>query len=111
MWFDADKLMQLIDVASRDLQLPSEAQVTLLQCPKCDLPLSTFQYPQTHVDIDMCGKCCGLWLYPGEFQEIDTVRSSLKKKGEVEAYDPVTGIKGSLVEWINSAITTLLDYS
>ena len=111
VWFDADELNQVLEVASKELRLPKEAKLTGFRCPKCNVPLYAFRYPQTYVEVDMCGQCCGLWLNPGEFKEIKMVRTMLEKKGKLETHAPVTGVKGDLLNWINSAIANLSEFS
>lgn len=60
--------------SSLEQRVPHDAKSTLHRCPKCNLVLFTFRYPQTHVDNDMCPEYRGLWLNPREFKEIKTVR-------------------------------------
>ena len=110
VWFDADELNQVLDVASKELALPKEAKPTRRRCPRCQLPLYAFKYPQTYVEVDMCDDCHGLWLNPGEFKEIKVVRTTLERKGKLETHAPVTGLKGDVLNWINSAIAQLKDF-
>ena len=107
VWFDEDELNEVLPVASKDLQLPSDAKPTRMTCPKCRIPLEAFNYPQTYVKIDMCRECKGLWLYRSELKEIRVVRRHLKKKGTIETHAPVVGFKGDLLSWINGAIDSL----
>ncbi len=110
LWFDAKELNHVAPVASKDLKPPKDAKHTGMTCPRCRVPLVAFYYPQTYVEIDMCGECHGLWLEPGELTEIKVVREHLKKKGELETHSPVVGFKGDLLRWINSAINVLSDF-
>lgn len=111
VWFDAGEMNQALDVANKGLAVPNDAKLTGFRCPKCELPLHAFRYPQTFVEVDMCAQCRGLWLNPGEFKEIKIVRGSLARKGKLETHAPVTGMKGDLLNWINSAIAKLSDFS
>lgn len=111
VWFDADEMNQVLDVASKGLDVPKDAKLTRFRCPKCELPLYAFRYPQTFVEVDMCGQCPRLWLNPGEFKEIKMVRGMLARKGKLETHATVTGVKGDLLNWINSAIAKLSDFS
>ncbi len=69
-----------------------------------------FDYPQTYVEVDMCGHCRGLWLDKGEAKEIKAVRKHRKQKGELEEYAPATGIKGSLLSFIDRAINWGIEF-
>lgn len=104
VWFDADELNAVLPVASKDLQVPWTAKSTELTCPRCDCNLSSFSYPQTYVEIDMCKRCRGVWIHKKEFKEIKTVRNHLQDQDELDAYAPVVGLKGVLLSWINNAI-------
>ena len=110
VWFDANELNDVLPVASKDLQVPNHAKPTGMTCPKCRVPLEAFNYPQTYVEIDMCRKCKGLWLYRSELKEIRVVRRHLKKKGELETHAPVVGFKGDVLTWVNWAIDRLSDF-
>jgi Zn-finger nucleic acid-binding protein len=110
VWFDAEEISEVLAVACKELQIPKSAEPTGMTCPKCLIPLETFNYPQTHVKIEMCGKCMGFWLDQGEFKEIKAVRERLERKGEMEAFAPVTGIKGTILAWVNRAIDGLSDF-
>ena len=110
VWFDADELNEVSPIACKDLQLPNDAKPTGMTCPKCHLQLAAFDYPQTYVEIDMCGECNGLWLYKSELKEIKIVRGRLEKQCELEAYAPVVGFKGDMLNWINWAIAQLMDF-
>lgn len=107
LWFDRDELEKVLDVAAKELNVPSAASPTRRACPRCSSPLYRFNYPQTYCHIDMCRHCGGIWLDRGEFKEIKMVRQHLKEKGELESLAPVTGIKGGLIDFINRAIDGL----
>ena len=107
-WFDKGELADLIDVALKDLAIPKDAEKSSRYCPKCDGgELYTFKYPQTYCYVDMCSKCHGVWLDPKELEEIKTVRTALKKEGALEESQPVEGVKGSILNFVNSAISSL----
>lgn len=110
VWFDADELNDVLPLASKDLQLPSGAKPTGMTCPKCRVPLKAYTYPQTYVEIDMCGECRGLWLDRREFTEIKVVRRRLQEKGTLETHAPVAGLKGDVLRWVNWAIDRLSEF-
>lgn len=110
LWLDEGELNQVMEVASKDLKPPRDAKPTRMTCPRCCVPLLAFHYPQTYVEINMCGQCHGLWLEPGELREIKVVRNHLKNKGQLQTHAPVVGFKGDLLRWIDSAIDSLLRY-
>ena len=108
IWFDCKELKRAIPEAVNDLRAPEGASKVRLLCPECLESLRRFQYPQTYVTIDMCSKCNGLWLDANEFQEIRSVRRFHKEQGELEP-DPIHGVKGSLISFIEKAIQELND--
>ena len=105
VWFDAEELESLLDVAAKELEIPLNAEKSVSSsCPRCGKPLFHFQYPQTYVYVDMCKKCGGLWLDAGEFNEVKAVRQSLEKTGQLEEYAPPAGVKGGLIRFIDVAL-------
>jgi Zn-finger nucleic acid-binding protein len=108
VWFDRDEFDEVMPEAIKELGVPRGAQKDAeCLCPKCNKVLYAFDYPQTYVTIDMCKRCGGLWFDRGEFKEIRAVRRSLEKWGEMQEYAEVTGIKGTLIDFIDSAIGSL----
>lgn len=108
VWFDRGELDEVMPEAIKELGVPRGAQKdTECLCPKCNKALYAFDYPQTYVTINMCKKCGGLWFDRGEFKEIREVRRSLEKWGEMQEYAKVTGVKGALIDFIDSAIKSL----
>lgn len=108
IWFDAGELAQAMSVVDRQLQIPRNAVRLQAPCPKCDEPLHAFHYPRTHVTIEMCRNCRGLWLDPGEFKEIRSARKRLEELNGCEESEKVSGAKGVLIRFIDSAIDLLL---
>ena len=107
VWFDREEINLLLDVAAKELKVPNGAKESMRACPHCRRLLYTFDYPQTLVPVDMCRKCDGLWLDAGEGKEIKSVRERLQRKGELDEYAPVAGLKGGLLSLINKAIEVL----
>jgi Zn-finger nucleic acid-binding protein len=108
LWFDRDELNEVMPEAIKELKVPRKAKKDVkCLCPKCDKALYAFNYPQTYVTVDMCKKCGGLWFDRDEFKEIRAVRRSLEKWGEMREYSKVTGIKGALIDFVNSTLTGL----
>ena len=81
-WFDTNELGAVLQVPVQEVKVPQEAQEQKHLCPKCQIPLFAFCYPQTMVIIDSCKGCGGIWLDNSEFQEIRNVRKSLKNVKE-----------------------------
>ena len=79
MWFDENELTTVLKVPAKDVKVPANAQEQDVFCPKCEKPFYVFCYPQTMVLIDMCKECKGIWLDAKEFQEIQSVRTTLNK--------------------------------
>ncbi len=107
IWFDRSEFEEVVDEAIKELSVPRDAKAKSLYCPKCVEPLHSCFYPQTLVEINMCKKCKGFWLDAGELKEIKKVRGSLEEPKE---YGRVDGIKGALIDLIDSAIDSLMDY-
>lgn len=108
VWFDRDELEALMPEAVREMKLPRHAQKDPeCLCPKCNKTLYAFDYPETYVVINMCIRCGGIWLDRGEFKKIREVRRSLKQEVEMQEHTNVTGIKGALICFIDSAIGNL----
>ena len=56
-------------IAKMKARLEAETTRELeLQCPKCDGTLVETEYEQ--IVMDVCGKCSGVWLDPGELAQI-----------------------------------------
>lgn len=112
IWFDNKELNNLVDIAIRGLSVPKDAVISKKICPKCtERFLYEFKYPQTYCNIDMCKNCKGIWLDNKELTEIKIVRESFKKKGQLEKIVKPKGIKGSIIDLINSALDYLKDTS
>lgn len=108
IWFDAQELEAVLKVASKELAVPSDARESAaLSCPRCNVLLYQFQYPQTLVQVEMCKQCGGLWLDAGEFTEIKTIRKAMKRRGKLEEYALPPGLKGTLIRFIDDAIAEL----
>jgi Zn-finger nucleic acid-binding protein len=108
VWFDRGELKEVMPEAIKRLKIPRDAQQDFeCLCPKCNMALYSFDYPHTYVTIDMCKKCRGLWFDRGEFKAIRGVRRSMEKFEEKLESAEVTGIKGALIDFVDSAIGSL----
>jgi Zn-finger nucleic acid-binding protein len=107
IWFDSAELEAAMPTAVNELHVPDRAVKLKLPCPRCQERLYMFQYPQTRVAVEMCKKCKGLWLDGGEFKQIHTVRNFLDERGMLKKRDEVPGVKGALLQFIDSAIQNL----
>jgi len=108
IWFDGGELRQAIPKAEKRPAVPPHAVRLEALCPRCDKPLYAFPYPQTRITIEMCRKCKGLWLDGGEFAAIRQARQQRKDEPSVEESAEPDGVKGTLIEFIDSAIDWLL---
>ena len=111
IWFDKGELEAAVSVAAKDLRLTGDTTGTGLVCPACRKLLYSMCYPQTYVRVDMCNSCGGLWLDVKELREIRAVRGGLARRGRLDEYAPVAGVKGAFISFINSTIDTLGDFS
>lgn len=64
-WFDATELARVLSVAVDRLSAPDDAELSDRPCPKCGIPLSGIDYPETEIEVDVCGHCHGIWLDRG----------------------------------------------
>ncbi len=110
IWFDAEELEQAEALAASGVDVPPDAKEGSCLCPKCHAVMYEFYYPQTYCSIDMCKKCKGLWLDAKELTEIRVVRGHHKKKGKLEKVAPPTGIKGALVNFVNSTLDRMTKF-
>ena len=109
IWFERGELKRAAPEAIADFRPPEDARPGKFMCPRCFEALLHFRYAQTYVRVDMCAKCRGLWLDHREFEEISKVRQHLKERGKLDP-DPIHGIKGALLEFIDDAIKSLNDF-
>lgn len=75
VWFDANELREFMKTMKPPKKPPRSAQLCDRMCPRCRVPLSTFRYPNTDIDVDMCGECGGLFLDGGELERIRSLRN------------------------------------
>lgn len=101
LWFDARELEMIMDVAVKELAIPSGAEKSGLACPRDGEVLYAYNYPQTDVTVDMCPGCTGLWLDAGELQEIKRVRSNRATLG---AKDDPGGPLSRFLEWLQDLV-------
>lgn len=110
VWFDRKELEAIMDIAFKDLAIPSGAQETKRTCPRDCEVMYAFKYPQTEVTVDMCRQCEGLWLDGGELTEICKVRKQLDQQGELRKNGRPKGILGGLerlFDWVVDEISDL----
>jgi len=100
LWFDRGELERAVPGAVEGLTVPEDAERGSGECPRCWGTLYRFLYPGTYVQVDMCGRCSGLWLDAGEIQEIHVVRKAMK--GSTCSKDR-KGVGGSLLRFLGSA--------
>lgn len=108
VWFDRDELDRLLPSAARELRATGDRiRISARPCPNDGTDLLTVTYPQTHVEVDLCPDCDGLWLDAGELKEIQKVRDYHARQDTLEQYAPVPGIKGGLLRLIETMLTAL----
>jgi Zn-finger nucleic acid-binding protein len=113
LWLDGGEFEQISQYAMRDLSIPEDAKQKPLICPRCDVPMFQFYYPQTSIIIEMCRQCEGLWCDSGELIEIETVRKHLKEYGLLRECDHTASalgvLKSRFMELVGSAVSCILD--
>lgn len=113
LWLDGGELEQISRYAMKDLTIPDDAQEKPLICPRCEVPMFQFYYPQTSIIIEMCRHCEGLWCDSGELIGIETIRKNLKQRGKLREHDHTSSAVGMLknrfMELVSSAFGCLLD--
>jgi len=93
--------------ADKRLEIPRHAVPLDALCPRCNQLLRTFPYPGTKIAVEVCGNCDGLWLDASEFAAIRKARQELEENPPVEEPAEPEGIKGTLIQFIDTAIETL----
>jgi len=86
MWFDRGELERLLDVVVDGLETPRNAELSVRKCPRCTHRLRAISYRSTHIDVDACPKCTGIWLDGGELQRIRDRRNLIIKDTRVAQY-------------------------
>ncbi len=102
IWFHRGQMEAVMPKAIKDIHVPSDAALGSRPCPDCSEPMHVFYYPQTMVEIDMCSRCLGLWMDPGELREIQVIRKGLRL--EAKEYDDIPGVKGRAIDFVNAAL-------
>jgi len=100
IWFDKKELEKLMPVARKKLDLHWKAEHKDYLCPRCQVELFEFKYPQTEVHIDMCKKCRGVWLDGGEFDAIQEARQKMREIGRLTDDDPHQTFSGSMKQFM-----------
>jgi uncharacterized protein len=90
MWCDRGELERMLDVIVDRLNVRPDARPSIRKCPRCLQRLRVISYRGTHVTVDACPECAGIWLDRGELQRIrerrqlvhrDTQRSKYARRG------------------------------
>ncbi|QDU32503.1 hypothetical protein KS4_05350 [Poriferisphaera corsica] len=82
IWFDANELDQVLGATGLGEVGASEKVLSSCKCPACQTnSMCELMFPETMVKVDICGRCHGVWLDGGEFDEI---RAVLKRKRDTE---------------------------
>ena len=61
-------------------------ELHFMHCPKCGQKLATENYGR--VEVDVCGRCQGLWL---DANELAAILASKKKRGLLHVFSKVLG--------------------
>ncbi len=100
-WFDATELARVLSVAVERLSAPGDAELSDRPCPKCGIPLSGIDYPETEIEVDVCGHCHGIWLDRGEFRALNLARSTYQDKTKFEEDRPVpANLKEAAIQFV-----------
>jgi Zn-finger nucleic acid-binding protein len=70
VWCDRGEIERMLDVVVTGLRVPSDAAICARRCPICSERLHSFLYRGTHVTVDGCRSCTGIWLDGGELERI-----------------------------------------
>ncbi len=105
-WFDARELASVLSVAVDSLELPADAIRTSRICPKCGVPLSQIDYPETKIEVDVCGQCAGIWLDCGEFRDLNQQRARHQDKSKFEP--PPANLREAATRFVNRVIDRLM---
>ncbi len=84
IWFDKGELHKALEINAETENIPEYAlngKTTL--CPKCNVYLFEYCYPNTSVLVDGCRQCQGTWLDPAELDEIKKSTSYQESKRQI----------------------------
>lgn len=87
IWLDKNELVDVCKFAVWQVSLPSNAVESKCLCPRCEINMYEFEYPETMVQVEMCPGCNGFWLDSGEIKEIELVR----RNWVISKHRPKTG--------------------
>jgi Zn-finger nucleic acid-binding protein len=107
--FNKDFVNDIMETAV-ELTAPKKAKYGFCECGYCRNIMKEFYYPQTFVTIDLCPKCHSLWLDKGELEEMELVRSHLKKEGKLELYIAEGSFKAKMLHFVNGTIKALTSF-
>ena len=71
------KNKEAVEKMREKMQIAAEAKAagtSSLQCPRCDGSLKPTTFEE--VEVDVCGKCGGIWLDAGELEKLTKKDSS-----------------------------------
>ena len=71
LWFDNRELESSLEVNAPERFVPRDAIKSDRSCPGCKVLLFRFDYPGTHVEVEMCERCHGIWLDAGEMKKLE----------------------------------------
>ena len=127
IWFDKDELRQVKDHTDPDLNWMDfdiwkhpekfKPHAHKYTCPNCGKQMETLNYDETHVEIDYCTACQGIWLDKNELQNlIDALEEEILNKSlhdywqetVQEAKEILTGSESFFSEWKD--FTTILRF-
>lgn len=111
-WFDATELSRVLSVAVEKMHALSNAVASKRQCPKCDVALSQINYPETEIEVDVCGRCSGIWLDRGEFRDINKARGKYQDKEkmsdkEIEMLPKPTTLKEAVINFVDRILVRM----
>lgn len=130
VWFDKYELRCAKDTTDKDLNWMDfevwkhsdqfKAKPSSLKCPVCKTATHSINYGTTHIKIDYCSTCKGVWLDKGEFRKLINALeqqlltqpfSQYVRDAIEEAKEIITGPESLISEWKDfSTVLRLMQY-
>jgi uncharacterized protein len=86
MWCDRGEIERMLDIIVDKLDIPRHGKISTRKCPRCAQRLRAVTYRGTHVTVDACPECAGIWLDRGELQRIRERRQLVDRDMQRDKY-------------------------
>lgn len=107
VWFDEGEtafyVETTVDVPHLDTMIAS-GRPSAKECPRCAVELTTIRYlPDATLELDVCGKCRGIYLDRGELPQLEKLAARLQVGGKVQRTMQALEARGYVVLGVQPA--------